>query len=133
LIITNSERKVPNSLLNSIKTLYIEEKLIRKGKEKERESLCMKLAESTKEPGNPTSVEAEGMSFSLTATLIRENTQMEKLMVKEPIYGEMVKCMMASGTMARSLDMVSGKAYMAIVTSASGKIARLKATESIFG
>jgi hypothetical protein len=133
LIITSSERKVTNFLLNNTKTLFIEEKSIRKEREKERESLYMKLAGSMKEPGSQTSVEVEAMSYLLTATPIRENTPTEKLMVKEPIYGEMARCMMANGTMARSLDMVSGKAYMVTATSASGKIAKLKATESIFG
>jgi hypothetical protein len=54
-------------------------------------------------------------------------------MEKEHISGEMARSMMASGIMARNLDMVSGKASMVTVTSASGRTVRLRDTECIYG
>jgi hypothetical protein len=129
----NLGRKVKNSQSNNTKIAFIEEKLIRRGKEKEKESLSMILEGSMKEPGTPTNVEAEAMSFSAMAIPIRENTSTVKRMVKEPTSGEMARYTTASGTMVRSLATVYGRASMATATSGSGRTARQRATVSTSG
>jgi hypothetical protein len=66
-------------------------------------------------------------------TLIKESLLAAKLTAKEHISGGMAKSMMVSGTKAKSPAMVSGKASMGIPISASGKIARQKAMEFMYG
>ena len=100
---------------------------------KAKESLCTILVGSMKVLGSLISVKAGAMNYLAMETLTKASICKEKPMAKEPTLGSMEKCTMASGSKARSADTAYGKAFMATAISASGKIARLKAMECMFG
>ena len=57
-----------------------------------------------------------GMSYSAMGTHIRVSIKTARRMVKELIFGEMAKFMMASGRKDRNRAMESGKEYMGTAT-----------------
>ena len=90
-------------------------------------------AEFMKELGRTTRGKAGATSYSPMATLTKVSIWLVKQMAKEHMFGEMVKCMTVNGTTDRKKATESGKAYMETAISASGLIAKPKATGSMCG
>ncbi len=76
---------------------------------------------------------AKVMSVIRTVTLMKDNFNLAKLMVKESTLGLMVKCMMANGKLESKRATESGEVSMVIHILGNGKIAKLMGMVSIIG
>ena len=75
----------------------------------------------------------EVLSCSLMETGFKENTNLEKLMVRAVTLGKMAKLTKVNGSQARNVVMVSGEACKVILILASGRTTKQRATVSTLG
>ncbi len=87
LILTNLDQKAHTLILNNIKILYTEEKLMGKKRDKAKELQFMIMEEFTKELGTKIKEMEEDLSYLVTKINIWENSKEEKLKEKEYTHG----------------------------------------------
>ena len=93
----------------------------------------MTTVDSMRVIGTKTRDRVEVTNNSQTVIPIKVSTETIKLTEKEFSLGQTKKSMMENGKMELSKAMVFGKEYMGILILGSGKTARLKAMEFMFG